>query len=64
MDIASLKFTSKPGKTCNGCLFDESRHETCVKVSEIAVRAGMPDCDDGVIYVQVETDPRQMEIPA
>lgn len=62
MDIAQLNFTSKPGTTCNGCLFDESRHSTCIEACIAAVRAGMKDCDDGVIYVLVETDPRQLTI--
>lgn len=63
MDIASLNFTSKPGKSCLGCLFEESRSTVCREACAAAVRAGMPDCDDGVIYVLVEADPRQLEIP-
>ena len=47
MDIAQLNFTSKPGKTCNGCLFDDSRAAVCREACAAAVRASMPDCDDG-----------------
>lgn len=62
MDVAQLNFTSKPGKTCNGCLFDESHSSVCREACAAAVRASMPDCDKGVIYVLVETDPRQLAL--
>lgn len=62
MDPANTKFTTAPAKTCKGCLFNGERSPVCHKATALAVRAGLEDCDSGVIYIAVETDPRQLDL--
>jgi hypothetical protein len=51
-----------PARRCTGCIFDGQWSEVCKRASAAAVRAGMQDCDQGVIYVLVEKDPRQIDL--
>lgn len=51
-----------PAKRCKGCVFDGQWSGVCRAASAAAVRAGMRDCDSGVIYVEVERDTRQLSI--
>lgn len=62
LDPAQMRFTSRPAKSCAGCLFSSQRASVCHTASSVAVRAGLHDCDEGVVYVSLQIDPRQIEI--
>lgn len=63
LDPASLNFTTKPGRACKQCLFQRQRVSVCNKAVELALLAGMANCDqEDVIYILREVDPRQMVI--
>jgi hypothetical protein len=69
MNTADIRFKAVEAKrACVGCLFREETYRTCVTACDVAVRRGMPDCDDKApkgktyIYVLDETDPRQMSL--
>lgn len=62
LDPHQMRFTVKPAKSCRGCLFDGQRASVCLVASSLAAKAGLPDCDEGYVYVSVQTDPRQVEI--
>lgn len=62
LDPAQMRFTARPAKSCRGCVFDGQRASVCRQASSLAVLAELPDCDQGVIYVALEIDPRQIEI--
>lgn len=54
---------------CDGCHFIGQRYTVCNRANEIAMAAGMPDCDDvlagprrTVIYVLDDSDPRQLPL--
>jgi homoaconitase/3-isopropylmalate dehydratase large subunit len=60
---ASLNFTTKPGRACRNCLFQRQRVSVCNKAVELALLAGLANCDqEDVIYILREVDPRQMVI--
>lgn len=50
------------GTSCYGCVFDGQRSPVCFEAGRIAVRAGLPDCDAGFVYVLKPADPRQLTI--
>lgn len=58
-----IQFVTRPAKSCRNCLFDGQRAEICNAAARKAGRIGMKDCEDGVIYVAREVDPRQLAIP-
>lgn len=62
LEPSQMRFTTKPAKSCTGCLFDGQRSPVCRQATFVALRAGQPDCDDGHIYVAVPVDPRQLTI--
>jgi hypothetical protein len=63
LDPAALDFTARPhGAGCRGCLFRGQWVAVCNKASELAARAGMKDCEDGVVYVLAVRDDRQLQI--
>jgi len=47
---------------CSGCIFRGQRSKVCKEATRFALRASLPDCDDGVIYVAVPIDSRQLTI--
>lgn len=57
-----MQFTASPAKSCRGCLFERQFSPVCKRAAALAVKADLPDCDAGFIYVLVETDPRQLSI--
>ena len=58
----------KAGKRCPGCLFRGSPAAVCRRANEVAIAAGMSDCDaplpnnKQVVYVAVAVDPRQLDL--
>lgn len=57
-----MQFTVAPAVSCRGCAFDAQRAAVCTKACEVAQRAGLPHCEEGVIYIPRELDPRQIPI--
>ena len=47
---------------CSGCVFRGQRSKVCKEATRLALRAGLPDCDDGYVYQLIEVDPRQLTI--
>lgn len=62
LDPSQMRFTTKPAKSCHGCLFASQRSSVCRQASFVATRANLADCDEGVIYVALPSDPRQLTI--
>jgi len=66
LDPATMLFKSKAENLnrpkCSGCLFKGQQVSVCYEACEVAMRAGLADCDDGVIYVAIPIDPRQLKI--
>lgn len=62
LDPAAMRFTTKPGTSCRGCLFAGQRSDVCKEATKVALRAELADCDLGVIYIAVPLDPRQLTI--
>jgi len=65
MDPASMDFTAKEKRAanCAGCMFERQKISVCNQVEAIAMREGMPKCDDfPVIYVLRQVDERQLRI--
>jgi hypothetical protein len=60
LEPSAMRYGAEPCKSCNGCLFEGQASKVCRKASFAAIRAGLPDCDDGFIYVAVPVDPRQL----
>lgn len=63
IDPASIQFTTRPARSCRGCIFDGQWWRVCQQASEIAELAGLVDCEKGkIIYVAKARDPRQIDI--
>lgn len=63
LDPTAMQFTAQPATSCRGCLFNGQWWRTCCIANEVAVRAGLQECEAGnVIYVTVEIDPRQLAL--
>lgn len=62
LEPAAIRFTVKVATSCRGCLFAGQRASVCHQASAVAVRADLPDCDSGFVYVTVPIDPRQLTI--
>jgi len=73
IDPDAIRFTAQESPSmdidtgCDGCLF-ASQREVCARANEIAVAAGLPDCEDlapsghDYIYVLDTSDPRQIDL--
>jgi len=59
---ADMRFTVKVAKSCRSCLFDGQRASVCHQAAAVAMRADLPDCDSGFIYVPIPIDERQLTI--
>lgn len=65
LEPENMQYTSKPAKSCSGCIFSGQRVEVCNRAAEAALRADLPHCElDGCIYVLREVDARQISLPA
>lgn len=63
LEPETTPFREQPApRSCAGCCFEGQWAKTCQRAAEVAVRAGMRDCDHGVIYKLVDVDPRQQKI--
>lgn len=61
LDPAAMTFRAQPAThDCRGCAFDGQWSPVCKRAAELAKAAGLPDCDDRVIYVV--DDARQMPL--
>ncbi len=59
--IRFMARSAAPG-SCAGCIFSGQRASVCREATRVALRACMPDCDDGFVYVAYPVDPRQTVI--
>ncbi len=57
---ASAAIPDRPD--CSGCVFRGQRSKVCKEATRLALRADLPDCDDGFVYVAIPVDPRQLTI--
>lgn len=62
IEPGAIPFIAKPAASCADCLFKGQRSSVCRKATEIALRSGIADCDDGFVYVEREIDPRQLAL--
>lgn len=62
LDPEAMQFTARQGANCSGCLFQRQRVSVCRRATQAALRAGLPDCDDGHVYVERELDARQLAL--
>lgn len=59
----AMSYTTRPAKSCRGCVFDGQRAAVCERACVAAERAELDRCDKAnVIYVAREVDPRQLSI--
>lgn len=62
LDPAGIDFTTKPGRKCRTCCFSRQKSDVCDQAVALALRAGMPSCDEtDVVYVRRVRDPRQAD---
>jgi hypothetical protein len=62
LEPTAMRYSASPCNSCHGCLFDGQASKVCRKASHAAIRAVLPDCDDGFIYVAVPVDARQLSL--
>lgn len=63
LDPAALDFTMKPwSKGCRTCLFSGQWSAVCNRANDLAVKAGLKNCESGVVYVPRVRDKRQLQI--
>ncbi|MGI4717232.1 MAG: hypothetical protein ACRYGO_07405 [Janthinobacterium lividum] len=58
----SIQFTTRPAKSCRGCLFDGQHAAVCDRACQAAERAELEHCERGFIYVSKPVDPRQVSL--
>lgn len=58
----SIQFTTRPAKSCRGCLFDGQHSSVCDRACDAAARAELDHCERGFIYVTKPADPRQVSL--
>ena len=58
----SIQFTTRPAKSCRGCLFDGQHSSICDRACQAAARAELDHCEHGFIYVEKKVDPRQVSL--
>jgi hypothetical protein len=67
LDPSTMVYRVEPARSkkagsdaaCEGCAFQGQWARTCHAAAQRAVAGGLPDCDDGFIYVL--PDPRQKD---
>ncbi len=62
IEPASMQYEARAAKSCDGCAFQGQKTAVCRRATELALRAGMADCDHGFIYVERKIDPRQIDL--
>jgi hypothetical protein len=58
----AIQFTTRPAKSCRGCLFQKQHSSICNRACQIAQRAELGHCERGFIYVEKPVDARQFSI--
>ena len=58
----TIQFTTRPAKSCRGCLFDGQHSSICDRACQAAQRAELEHCERGFIYVAKPVDPRQVSL--
>jgi hypothetical protein len=58
----AIQFTTRPAKSCRGCLFNDQHSSICERACQVAQRAELEHCERGFIYVEKPVDPRQVSI--
>ncbi|WP_208281108.1 hypothetical protein [Massilia oculi] len=58
----SIQFTTRPAKSCRGCLFNGQHSSICDRACRAAQRAELEHCERGFIYVAKPVDPRQVSL--
>lgn len=63
LDPAATEFRAqkRSGCSCRGCLFERQWADICSLAQLQAKQRGLPDCDDGFIYLVVVKDERQLD---
>lgn len=62
LEPSTMRFAVKVATSCRGCLFAGQRASVCHQASAVAMRADLPDCDRGFVYVPIPIDARQLTI--
>lgn len=62
LDPTSIEFMARQGTKCGACAFNSQWSRVCGIANEEALRRGLKRCDDGVVYVIIEKDARQVDI--
>jgi hypothetical protein len=62
LDPESIQFTTRPAKSCRGCLFDGQHTSVCDRACAIAQRIELEHCERGFIYVAKPVDLRQIDL--
>lgn len=58
----SMQFTTRPAKSCRGCLFNGQHGHVCERACQAAQRVELEHCERGFIYVAKPVDTRQLSI--
>lgn len=62
LDPSSLEFMARQGGKCGRCAFNFQWSRVCRIANEEALRRGLKRCEDGVVYVLIEKNARQLDI--
>lgn len=57
----ALEFKARQGRQCGACAFNAQWSEVCTIANAEALKRGLKRCEDGVVYVLIERDPRQID---
>jgi len=58
----AIQFTTRPAKSCRGCLFNGQHAHVCERACAAAQRVELAHCERGFIYVAKPVDTRQLSI--
>lgn len=62
MSPENMQFTTRPAKSCRGCLFQGQHSAVCDRACDVAQLAELEHCTRGFIYVEKPVDDRQLSI--
>ena len=58
----NMQFTTRPAKSCRGCLFQGQHSAVCDRACDVAQLAELEHCTRGFIYVETPADPRYISL--
>jgi hypothetical protein len=58
----NMQFTTRPAKSCRGCLFQGQHSAVCDRAGDVTQLAELEHCTRGFIYVEKPADPRQVSL--